>query len=83
MDGQMVKVSGEQEDGTDSISTAMTVHGISKHLTQGNVNLSRVTKITKQAKTCCSCTWSLACKTKLCKCKRAGTACRRCNYYRV
>ena len=69
MDGQTAKASSDREDGTEYISTVMVVHGVSRHHTQGKATRSRSTKITQQAKTCCSCTQSSACKTKLCKCK--------------
>ena len=83
MDRQTVKAYSEQEDDTQSISTALVVHGVTDHPTQGKVKRSRLTKISHQAKTCYSCTRSLACKTKMYKCKRSGTACQRCNYFRV
>ena len=83
MGRQTVKASSEQEDGTNPISTAMVVHGVSSHPAQGNARQSRFSRITKQMKMYCSCTWSLACKMKLCKCKQAGTACQRCNFYQV
>ena len=83
MDGQTVKASSEQEDTTDSISTAMVVHGVRDHPTQGDAKRSRLSRIIKHENTCCSWTRSLSCKRKLCECKRGGTACWRCYYYRV
>ena len=62
-----VKVSSEQEDGTVYNSTAMVVHGVTNRPTQGDAKRSRIHRISKQAKTCCSCTRSLACKIKLCE----------------
>ena len=79
----MVKASSDQEDSIESISTAMFVHYVSKHPTQGKAKRSRLIKISHQAKTCCSCTRSSDCKVKLCECKRVGTACQRCNCFRV